>query len=194
MSAEIDGYGGDAQRIVLGGDSAGGQISALMTAASFQPELAEHHGLVPAVPAAQLKGLVQHCSIVDFSVFFDKGFVMSLNFIRMLLPQSPSPGGSTAAQRHRRLREAAHYMSPIEWLDSRCPPVFITTSERDFFYASNMNLIARLREHGVHVDTLVYGWGSANTEHTWQQNFRYPESQEVYRRLQSFITAVTVKV
>ncbi|WP_235496774.1 alpha/beta hydrolase [Leifsonia sp. Root4] len=194
VSAEIAGYGGDAQRIVLGGDSAGGQISALMTAASFQPELAEHHGLVPAVPAAQLKGLVQHCSIVDFSVFFDKGFVMSLNFIRMLLPQSASPGGSTAAQRLRRLREAAHYMSPIEWLDSRCPPVFITTSERDFFYASNMNLIARLREHGVHVDTLVYGWGSANTEHTWQQNFRYPESQEVYRRLQSFITAVTVKV
>ena len=130
---------------------------------------------------------MQHCSIVDFSVFFDKGFVMSLNFIRMLLPHGHE--GADPGKRHR-LREAAHFMSPIEWLDSRCPPVFITTSERDFFYASNLNLIARLKEHGVPVDSLVYGWDSANTEHTWQQNFRHPESQEVYRRLSSFITTV----
>ena len=88
----IAGYGGDASRIVLGGDSAGGQIAALLTAASFQPELARHHGLTPAVPASDFKGLVQHCSVVDFSVFFEKGFVLSLNFIRMLLP-GLHPGG-----------------------------------------------------------------------------------------------------
>ncbi|WP_233279227.1 alpha/beta hydrolase [Microterricola pindariensis] len=186
VNSTIGDFNGDGQRCVLGGDSAGGQIAALMTAATFQPELAEHYSLDPALRLPQLRGLVQHCSIVDFSVFFDKGFVMSLNFIRMLLPHGD---GRTAPERHR-LREAAHYMSPIEWLDSRCPPVFITTSERDFFYASNMNLIARLKEHGVPVDSLVYGWDSPNTEHTWQQNYRYPESQEVYRRLSSFITTV----
>ncbi|XTR53465.1 hypothetical protein ACOM2C_14350 [Pseudarthrobacter sp. So.54] len=70
----------------------GGQIAALLTAASFRPELARHHGLTPAVPASDFKGLVQHCSVVDFSVFFDKGFVLSLNFIRMLLPGLPSGG------------------------------------------------------------------------------------------------------
>jgi len=189
--AHIDEYGGDGRRIVLGGDSAGGQISALMAAATFRPELARHYALDPALRLGQLRGLVQHCSIVDFSVFFDRGFVMSLNFIRMLLPHGGADTGTGRERRHR-LREAAHFMSPIEWLDARCPPVFITTSERDFFYDSNMNLIKRLVGHGVPVDSLVYGWGSANTEHTWQQNFRYPESQEVYRRLQSFITKVTV--
>ncbi len=190
-------FNGDSRRIVLGGDSAGGQISALMAAATFRPELARHYHLDSTLHLDQLRGLVQHCSIVDFSVFFDKGFVMSLNFVRMLLPR-----GDAAASRHRRtvhshtrhhlLREAAHYMSPIEWLDSRCPPVFVTTSERDFFYASNMNFIKTLSDRGVPVDSLVYGWGDTNTEHTWQQNFRYPESQEVYRRLESFITRVTV--
>ena len=88
------------------------------------------------------------------------------------------------------LREGAGFLSPIEWLDSRFPPVFVTTSERDFFFAANMNFIARLREHSVPVDSLIYGWDSSNTEHTWQQDFRYPESQEVYRRLHAFVRKV----
>ena len=202
----IAGYGGDASRIVLGGDSAGGQIAALLTAASFHPELARHHGLTPAIPASDFKGLVQHCSVVDFSVFFEKGFVLSLNFIRMLLP-GLHPGGRTRGGGLRRafggaggtgsdtghpedLRKGARFLSPIEWLDSRFPPVLVTTSERDFFFAANMNFIARLREHSVPVDSLIYGWDSSNTEHTWQQDFRYPESQEVYRRLHAFVRKV----
>ncbi|MDR7081874.1 acetyl esterase/lipase [Arthrobacter ginsengisoli] len=201
----IAGFGGDGSRIVLGGDSAGGQIAALLTAASFRPELARHHGLTPAVPASDFKGLVQHCSVVDFSVFFEKGFVLSLNFIRMLLPGLRSGGrnrgiggglrpggrfGGTGAARLAALRHGAGFLSPIEWLDSRFPPVFVTTSERDFFYAANLNFIARLREHSVPVDSLIYDWASANTEHTWQQDFRYPESQEVYRRLHAFVRKV----
>ena len=88
------------------------------------------------------------------------------------------------------LRKGAGFLSPIEWLDSRFPPVLVTTSERDFFFAANMNFIARLREHSVPVDSLIYGWDSSNTEHTWQQDFRYPESQEVYRRLHAFVRKV----
>ncbi|MFQ4148779.1 alpha/beta hydrolase [Arthrobacter sp. LAPM80] len=187
VTDNINVFGGDAHRVVLGGDSAGGQISALMAAATFRPELAEHYAFIPAMAADDLKGLVQHCSIVDLSEFFDRGFVLSLNFVRMLLPH-----GDKAIRKDRhRLREESHYMSPIEWLDSRCPPVFITTSERDFFYASNMKLIRQLYQHGVPVESLVYGWRSVNTQHTWQQNYRYPESQEVYGRLQSFIKKVT---
>ncbi len=180
-------YGGDPGRIVLGGDSAGGQIAALLTAASFRPELARHYKLEPATPGPSLRGLVQHCSVVDFSVFFEKGFVLSLNFVRMLLPRA---GRGPGRRRIAELRAAAGFLSPIEWLDARFPPVFVTTSERDFFYAANLNFIARLQEHEVHVDTLIYGWDAPNTEHTWQQDFRYPESQEVYRRLHAFVRRV----
>lgn len=188
-------YGGDPDCVVLGGDSAGGQIAALLMAATLRPELARHFSLQPAVAGHHLKGLVQHCSVVDFSVFFERGFVLSLNFVRMLLPSAGKAGRWIrtpffSRQALERLKVAAGFVSPIEWLDGQFPPVFVTTSERDFFYRANMNFIDRLRKHAVPVDALIYRWASVNTEHTWQQDYRYPESQEVYRRLHAFVRSV----
>ena len=195
VAAHIRDYGGDPERLILGGDSAGGHISALLTAVSLRPELAAHYALEPAFSGTQLKGLVQHCSAVDFSVFFERSFVLSLNFVRMLLPAAAPPAGrSRRFPRSRRavehLKDAAAVVSPIEWLGPGHPPVFVTTSERDFFYRANLNFIERLQHLAVPVETLIYAWSSANTEHTWQQDYRYPESQEVYRRLHAFVRRV----
>lgn len=194
VRSNIREHGGDPERVVLGGDSAGGQIAALLTAATFRTELAGHYDLQPALERDHVKGLVQHCSVVDFSVFFSRGFVMSLNFARMLLPSRPGSRWRTPFTTGRaleRLREEAACMSPIEWLDGRFPPVLVTTSERDFFYEANRNFITRLEEHRVPVDSLIYGWSNANTEHTWQQDYRFEESQEVYRRLHAFVRKVS---
>jgi acetyl esterase len=181
VTANIGEYGGDPSRVVLGGDSAGGQIAALYSSLVVDQRLSGHYSLVPALERSSLRGLVQHCSAVDFSVIFERGFILSLGFIRMLLPH----GGRGSA-----LKSAARYLSPIEWVEAGHPPVFVTTSERDYFYRANLNYVARLRKHGVPVDTLIYERASRNTEHTWQQDARHPESQEVYRRLQEFVARV----
>ena len=174
-------FGGDPSRIVLGGDSAGGHIAALLTAATYDSELATHYEIRPRIGAADLRGLVQHCSMADVSVMFERGFVLSLNFLRMLLPERG---------RGLHLRTAARYMSPIEWLGKGFPPVFVSTSERDYFYRANLNFIAALRRKSIRVDTVIYARNRVNTRHTWQQDSKHPESQEVYRRLGAFVRRV----
>jgi acetyl esterase/lipase len=174
-------FGGDPAQVVLGGDSAGGQISALLAAASSKPELAEHYEFTPALAARVIRGVVQHCSAVDFSVIFEKGFILGLGFVRMLLPG----GGKGIA-----LQPAARYLSPIEWLGAGYPPVLVTTSRKDFFYRANLNFIAALRRHSVPVQSLV----SEEAQHTWQQDSRHPGSLEVYSRLQAFVRQVTARV
>ena len=181
VAREISNFGGDPTRLVLGGDSAGGQIAALLTATTTRSELAAHYGITPAVARSSIRGLVQHCSAVDFSVIFERGFILGLQFVQMLLPERVA--------RHM-LPAAARFLSPIEWLDAGFPPVLVTTSEQDPFYRANLNFIRRLAAHSVPVETLIYDRGTRNARHTWQQNSTFAESQAVYRRLQDFVRRV----
>lgn len=180
VARNIARYGGDPKNIVVGGDSAGGQIAALLAASTSDDDLAQHFGLKHG-SEGHIVGVVQHCSAVDFSVMLERGFILSLEFVRMLLPKRG---------RGLLLADAARYLSPIEWVGPKFPPVFITTSEQDPFYRANLNFISRLRARSVPVDVLIYDRASRNTRHTWQQDYRYPESQEVYRRLQKFVNRV----
>jgi acetyl esterase/lipase len=182
VAREIAAYGGDPTRIVLGGDSAGGQIAALLAATSTRAELADHYGIRPALLPGSLRGLVQHCSAVDFSVVFERGFILGLQFVQMLLPERVAK---------KLLPHAARFLSPIEWLSAGFPPVLVTTSEQDYFYRANLNFIARLKSHRVQVETVILGRRDRNAHHTWQQDASFAESQLVYQHLHRFVERVT---
>lgn len=178
IERNIAGHGGDPGRIILGGDSAGGQLSALVAALAGSPELAAHYAIDSAPRSSSIRGVVQHCSAVDFSVMFERGFILGMGFVRMLLP---------GRGKGLHLRDATQFLSPIEWVGSSYPPVLVTTSRRDPFYRANLNFIAALRRHRVPVESLV----DDEAPHTWQQDTRHPASPAVYDRLHAFVRRVT---
>jgi len=178
-------YGGDPDRIVVGGDSAGGQIAALVVAMATKPELAEHFGVTPAVPPRYLRGVVQHCSFADTDLALGRWSGIGSGFVRMLLPTAKRTLRGAA------FRDAARFLSPVEWLSPDFPETLVTTSARDFLHRASVTLVERLRGHGVPVESLVLDRAERGARHTWQQDAALPESQTVYRLLQAFVRRVT---
>jgi len=171
-------HGGDPSRIVLGGDSAGGQLASLLAQLAGRDELADYWGIRPELPATSIRGIVQHCAALDFSVVFRRGFIMGHGFVRMLLPRPTTTDGLLAR---------ARWLSPIEWLWPDHPPVFVTTSRQDMFYDASRNFAAAARELGIRVDEHV----DERAQHTWQQDVRHPASAPVYAKLVEFVRSVT---
>lgn len=175
IASSVAQFGGDPDRVVLGGDSAGGQLSALVAATATRPELAAHYGIQPAIQ--RIRGVVQHCGALDFSVMFERGFILSTNFVRMLLPLGHD---------RSKLRDLSRYLSPIEWVGRDYPPALVTTSLPDPFYRASLNFVDALRSHRVPVEVHV----DEEAQHTWQQDSHHPRSAPVYERLQSFVARV----
>ena len=178
VAAHVAEHGGDPRRLVLGGDSAGGQLASLLAQTAGRSVLARHWAVRPGVPAASIRGVVQHCAALDFSVVFERGFIMGLGFVRMLLPGRAGRDG---------LARRARWLSPIEWLWPEHPPVLVTTSRRDIFYSASRNFAAAARAVGVPVVEHI----DERAQHTWQQDTRHPASAPVYERLREFVRDVT---
>jgi acetyl esterase/lipase len=136
----------DSKRIVLAGDSAGAHITAQMANIVAVPSYAEAVGIVPAIPRAQLIGLLLFCG--PYKVREAPGMPIG-DFARVLL-WSYSGRKDFGSDSYFATASVMDYVTPD------FPPVFISAGNGDPLLPHSFAMSAALTRLGVRVDPLFF--------------------------------------
>ncbi len=141
---EIERFGGDRQRIVLAGDSAGAQLISWYASALNRPALLKSIGLSKEIPHHTIKALLLFYGVFDLEGLYETPLPAVNAMMRGLLGSDPE-----------RFRRNARIASSMHHLCDRLPPCFLCTSDLDALQPQTLETARRLRELGVTVETLL---------------------------------------
>lgn len=161
----VDDYGLTADRIIVGGDSAGGMLSGLVAVINTNPDYAKELGVTPAVEGTDvtLKGYVSVSGLVDVPRFSNSGmFVIDWIFDTMARSSFQKADYSDTYE--------AHLGSVLEHVTADFPPTYASDGNLGSFGAQNKDLVARLQELGVPVNFNFPGRDTATLLHIWDLN------------------------
>lgn len=181
LEAHASEYGGDASRIVLGGDSAGAQISSELAAVQTTPALASALSLQPAAPEG-LRGVVLFCGLYDLDTVGSSGFPGLRTYL-----------WSYTGQRDWQSFAQRDQLSTVKQVTSQYPPTFITVGDADPFRTQAAELIAALKAHGVTTDALLWTGSGQKLGHEYQFDFAKPAAQTAWTRTLAFLSTRTEK-
>jgi len=169
--ALLDG-GIDAKRIVVGGDSAGGNLTFALTLAARQRGLPLPGALVGLSPATDLfEAQESHRTNADLDAMFDPRLLADVR-------ARYCPGGDSNDP----------LISPLKGDLKGFPPTLIQCSRDEMLRDDGTRMAARLRDAGVHVELDVW----PDVFHVWQLSADYlPEGRQAIERIVAFVRART---
>jgi acetyl esterase/lipase len=176
----------DLHRLIIGGDSAGAQIASQFTALQTNIELARSMQLHAIVPRQDLLAVILYCGPYDFQALYDSKSWFGRFLVRQL-------GWAYFDIRRWRDTPQAIQASTAENVTPDYPAAFITDGNDGSFEPDAKKLEAKLKEKGVHTDSLYYPAEHGKIGHEYQFDFSIPESMETYHRTLAFLAKVTEK-
>jgi acetyl esterase/lipase len=140
----------DMARIVIGGDSAGGQIAAQIGALVTAPPYVLAVGVAPTITPDQLKGLVLACGFYDLSLYAADG--LDRGHRRLLKAELWSYSG----RRQFMADSLFSTISVTDYVTAAFPPALITVGNDDPLDIHTQLLIDRLRAAGAEPETVLF--------------------------------------
>jgi len=137
-------YGGDDNRIVMAGDSAGAQLASWYASALQKPGLFAQAGINGDIPEMHLKGLMFFYGVYDFNTVLHTGFP----FIKIYAE-------SFLGAEQEQFSENSRLASPIKHVSGDLPPVFLCAGERDKLFPQTIAYATALKDKGVRCQTLL---------------------------------------
>jgi acetyl esterase/lipase len=180
LRANAGRFGGDPDRIVIGGDSAGAQIASQLAAVQTDLALASSMGLTAAAPPAALRGVVLFCGIYDMRSLPGTGF----------------PGLRTYLWAYTGTRDWTSYpeidqLSTVRNVTAKYPPTFLSDGDADYFRSQAAELASALRRNSVPLTTLLWTGTGDGLGHEYQFKFDLPEARTAFQRTLGFLAATT---
>lgn len=175
-------YGLATDRVIVGGDSAGGMLSGLLACINTNPACAAELGVTPAVEGtgATLKGYVSISGLTDVPRFGEtEVFVIDWIFDTM--------GRSAFQDIDYATSDAARLGSVLEHVTADFPPTYASDGNFGSFAAHNRDLVARLAELGVPTDSNFPSRDVATLAHIWDLDPTTEIGEENFERTVAFM-------
>lgn len=169
-------YGGDMERIFVGGDSAGAQIASQLAAIQSNPALAETMDLAPAISSEQLRGAILFCGLYDMQTVRESGFPNIDFFLNAY----------TGAESFEAFGNI-HEMSTIQHATADYPDVFISAGDADPLEPQSVALAESLRSKGVDVTDVFFRDTGKNLKHEYQYALDTNDGQETLSKTLDFL-------
>lgn len=177
----------DAERIFMGGDSAGSQITSQVANLISSTEYAARMTIQPAIKREQLKGVILHCGFYDLAKFAESAEVTPVRFLRF--------GMSTMIWAYTGSREPSprllDEMSAINHATASYPPVFISGGNGDpLTDAYSKPFAEKLKSLGGDVTTLFFAPDhEPKLGHEYQFRLNQPDAKLAFDESVKFLRA-----
>lgn len=170
----------DFDQVIIGGDSAGAQLTSQYVAMQTNQSLRDEMKFEPEFKPSQIK------AAIFFGGFYDMKTVKSTEFPRIQLFMRSYTGTTNWESNFKNLSQ----MSTINQVTKDYPPTFLSVGDADPFYSQNIDFYKKLKEKDVPAETLFYD-GSHHLHHQYQFHLNKPESKENIKRVLLFLSRNT---
>lgn len=185
IDANAQELGVDASRIVLAGDSAGGQIASQLAALMTNPRYAAIMGVDPALQPDQLVGAILNCGVYSLPAMAELDGIAAWGFKVALWAYTGTKNWSASYE--------GATMSTIEWVTDDFPPTYISGGNGDgLTWLQSIPMSQRLRDVGVDVTELF--WPAQHVPalpHEYQFHLDLPEARDALAATIAYLADVT---
>lgn len=180
VNDNIEDFGGDPDRIFIGGDSAGAQIASQLAVTQTDASFAESLELVPALEGDQVRGVVLFCGLYDMHTVSGIAFPALRTF-----PWSYT--GQRDWMSFPRIEE----LSTTANATAAYPPTFIGVGDADPFAPQSEGLATALTGLGVEVRTEF--WENQGLGHEYQFDLTLWQARATLERTLRFLAENSLK-
>lgn len=172
-------YGGDINRLFLGGNSSGSQIASQLAAIISNKKFAERMDIQPSITTEQFKGALLYDGAYNMqTVRATPGFLGSLISLELW-----SYTGVRHFESYARIGE----LSTISHVTTDYPPVFLAVGDSDPFESQSIAFKEVLEKNKVEVEAILFTGTEAHLDHDYMMNLDTVPAQQTLDRALDFL-------